>query len=206
MRLPTSWGLATLQMIRALMPYWIVIPPLILLTLLVRQIWNWRRQVNWNSPLIRVWTWVPGISHTLFLQRCAYFAQSLATLLNEGTPIAESLRLAGGTCGDANLDSASKSLALAIQKGQFPDDDTLTALRFPSFLRWAIWHSNEISDRANGLRLVAGLYQRTAAYRNQQLRTVTPVIVFAIIGGGVTLLYALALFVPVYQMLHALAH
>jgi hypothetical protein len=53
--------------------------------------------------------------------------------------------------------------------------------------------------------MAADIYRVSAARRQERLRTIVPLIACMVLGGSVTLLYGLALFLPVVQMLLGLA-
>ena len=53
--------------------------------------------------------------------------------------------------------------------------------------------------------MAANTYRDAAQRRIERLRVTAPIVTCVVIGGGVTLLYGLALFVPVAQMLRGLA-
>ena len=113
--------------------------------------------------------------------------------------------LAAGACGDAQLLDAAKSLAAAFAHGGVPGDDNAAAKQFPPFLRWALLHSEATTGRARALRMAADIYRQAAKRREERLRIVAPMVVCVVLGGGVTLLYGLSLFVPVVQLLRAMA-
>jgi hypothetical protein len=53
--------------------------------------------------------------------------------------------------------------------------------------------------------MAAGIYRESAKRREEKLRVITPIIVCVLVGGGATLLYGLSLFVPLVQLLRAIA-
>ena len=148
---------------------------------------------------------LPGTSHIVTQERRATFADSLSRLLDDGVPLEESLRLAATSSGEADLSEGARGVAAAIKQGTFPVDDSSIALRFPPFLRWAIWHAEESTGRARALQMAATIYRESAERRIDRLQIVAPMLACAILGGGATMLYGLALFVPVIDMLLALA-
>jgi type II secretory pathway component PulF len=144
---------------------------------------------------------LPGASRILFPERCARFAASLAALLDNRVPLSEALLISGDASGDADLTLGAKSLAAAEQEGRPPSDDSPVARRFPPFMRWAIWHSDATAGRARALEIAARMYHEAAERRAQRLHTLAPMAILVLVGGTVTLLYALALFVPVVELL-----
>jgi type II secretory pathway component PulF len=147
---------------------------------------------------------VPGLQRTVYQDYLANFAEMLAVQLEQGVSLEESLRVAACAGGDARLVEASRGLIVALRRGALPAVDDLVALRFPPFLRWAIWSEQQPNAQATALRLAANIYRDSACKRFEYLRWVAPVVLGALIGGGVTLLYALAFFKPVTDMLYEL--
>ena len=204
-RLTPGPGLRVLEALRDTLPYWAAMLPIALFVLIAWRIRSGARRRVTGVRTGGLVGWLPGVRKTVSQERCARFAASLAELLDEGAPLDESLRIAGDGSGDAALRESAQRLATAIGTGQFPSDDSPTALRFPPFLRWAIWHSEATTGRARALEIAARMYRETAERRAERLRTVAPVVALVLLGGTVTLLYGLALFVPMVELLYALA-
>jgi type II secretory pathway component PulF len=201
---PGPW-LRNLQTLQETLPYWVAIPPVLLILLLVA----WRRRTLYSATSdphsgMRV-GWLPGATQSLFQQRCAHFAASLGELLDAGTPLAAAVRIAGDASNDAGLRAGAHLLADDVASGSPPSDDSRAASLFPPFLRWAVWHADETTGRSRALRIAARLYREAADRRVERLRTLAPVAVLVALGGTVTLLYGLALFVPFIELLRSLA-
>jgi hypothetical protein len=126
-------------------------------------------------------------------------------MLERGIPLAEGLQLAGAASGNAVLQGSAAALATAVAQDTLPPDDGPVAQRFPPFLRWALWHAEATVGRERALRMAGRIYREAADRRIQRMRMAFPVVVLVILGGGATLLYGLALFVPVVELLRALA-
>jgi type II secretory pathway component PulF len=141
----------------------------------------------------------------MFQQRCAYFAESLASLDEGGVPLEDALSVAAGVCGEPSLAEGARSLAATIANGGAAKEDKTAVNRFPPFLHWAVCQTDSAIDRARALRLAASLYRESSVYSMQRARIVAPILCLITLGGGVTLLYGLALFLPVVQMLKSVA-
>jgi type II secretory pathway component PulF len=138
------------------------------------------------------------MSRAIEEQRNANLADKLATLLSAGAPLDEALRLASGAKSDPHL-ATSANAEPAIT------EDSENARRLPPFLRYALWRSEAGVGHVRALRMAAELYRASAQRRADRVRLIAPLVLCAVIGGGVTLLYGLALFVPVVEMLQSLA-
>jgi type II secretory pathway component PulF len=197
-------GLRVLRAVRTTLPYWAVIPPIVLIV-----IGGWWLRAKARRDATGVVTgrlrWLPGTSRILFQERCARFAASLAALLDKQVPLADALSICGDTSGDAGLSAGAKAFADADKMGQIPGDDSAVAKQFPPFMRWAIWHADATTGRARALHIAAKLYRESSARRLDRLRAIAPLTALVLLGGTVTLLYGLTLFVPVVELLRALA-
>lgn len=205
LRIPPGAGLHVLETLRDTRAIWIPVLPILLVVFVAWRIRAARRRREAGVVGGGLAGWWPGVSKTLFQERCARFAESLADLLASGVALDQALRDAADGCGDARLRAGARSLADEVQAGQFPNDDSAAARQFPPFLRWAIWRSEAVTGRERALRIAARTYRETADRRTQKLRVVAPVVALVLLGGTVTLLYGLALFVPVVELLRALA-
>jgi type II secretory pathway component PulF len=205
LRLPVGPGLKVLQSLRATLPYWVALPPG---ALLLWTAWRTYSRVQRDLSYSRgaaLLAWIPGMSRALFQQRCANFSETLAALLEAGTPLDEALRLAAGAWGDKQLIAGAQALAASLRSGPMLSAESHVAQRFPPFLRFALWHAEATVGRARTLRMAADLYRRAARRGVARTGLVAPLVLCVGVGGGVTLLYGLALFVPVIEMLRILA-
>lgn len=204
MRIGPRWGLTAVTMLRLALPYWVWVPPIGLVLLLVWTRWSSLRPPEMKRAT-RVLVWLPGMSKVVEEHRLARFADSLAGFLDAAIPLPEGLRLAASAWENDAFERETLALSGSLQRGQIPRHDTPFASALPPLLRWAIWQADELVGSARALRLAAGVYRESAQRRVQRLRVVAPVITCIVIGGGIVLFYALALFVPVAQMLQGLA-
>jgi type II secretory pathway component PulF len=204
MRVPPGPGLRMMQTISDTLELWVWIPPIAIGLWVLHRLLVWLGQAS-RGRTPRSLTWIPGVSRAIFDGRCANFARMSVTLLEEGVPLSESLSIAAGACGDDGLQEGVQALAIGLEQGRLPPDNAPAALRFPPFLRWALWHSEGTVGRERALRMAVGIYEHLAQRRADRLRIALPIVTCALVGGGITLLYCLALFVPVVEMLRAVA-
>jgi general secretion pathway protein F len=194
-----------LQAVRDALPFWVAVPPVLLLSWVARQSWRKSRGAHFGTRTGRGFMWLPGMSRSVIGARWASFAETLAMLDGSGVPLKESLPLAACSVGDSRLAEAGQALAASLEDDQLPGDDSPAVREFPPFLRWAILHSESTIGRGRALEMAARVYRQAAQRSAERSRIVAPMFVCVILGGGVTLLYALAVFLPVVEMLRALA-
>ena len=202
-QLPESATLRLLDSLERLVPFLligvVILLAIIGLTSLMRR--------GHSTPQHETSHWrdrLTGRSQTLFHQRCANFCEQLVTLLDAGVPLVEGVPLAADACGDATLEQGARAYAIAqSQRGAASDERA--ARYFPPFLRWALWQSDDAMPPSQALRLAANVYRESAERRAERSRIAVPIVACVILGGGATLLYALALFLPITELLQALA-
>ena len=197
---PGPW-LSMLQSLRATLPYWAPVPPVILLLSVFRQVrWGPSRP---SGPAGS--RWLPGMSRASSQWRHADFAEMLAELLDADTPLDEAVEIAAGACGDVGLATAAQRAARAPKSGLPPSEASGRAKRFPPLVRWALSTAGEEIDRGRALRAAATVYRESAERRTRRLQVVAPAVMCVALAGTATLLYGLALFLPVVELLRALA-
>lgn len=197
-------GLHTLHAVSAAMPYWAIGVPILFVVL-----WLWwsrsRRTADSRLAMRGPLRWLPGTSKILFQERCSRFADSLAELLAHETTLHEALPIAANLSGDARLLAGAQAIAGAAPTAALPPFDGEAALLFPPFLRWSIWQAEATTGRVRALSIAARLYRESAERRAERQRTLLPIAVVVLIGGTVTLLYGLALFVPLTELIRTIA-
>jgi type II secretory pathway component PulF len=200
LRVPAGFGLRAMHALQVWMPYWAVAAGVIL-ALAAWRIWSTRSRRTPNR--FGLWERLTEVSSVAFQQRAAAFADSLANLLSAGVPLAEGLRIASAACGDPRLESAARSLADASMDDAVPKDNA--GRQLPPFLRWALLQSEPAVDRASALRMAASVYRQSAARLSDRARLLVRLAATVLLGGAAVLLYGLALFTPLTEMLRAIS-
>jgi type II secretory pathway component PulF len=204
-KIQSGTGLVVLQTIRDTLPIWVAVPPILLLLVVD---WRFRRRsrrtfsTSGGSGLLAA---VSGTSTAMFQRRCACFAESLASLEERNVPLDRALALSAGVCGERSLAEGVRSLAAMVSSGSSVNIDSAEAHHFPPFMRWALFQSEPTVARKRALRMAAALYRESSSNSMRRARIIAPIIGLVLLGGSVTLMYGLALFVPVTQMLKAVA-
>jgi len=201
--IPAGSGLKLLMTLRDSLPIWGWAVPL---GLFVIGCWGRRRSRNSSSSSRRGFvSSISGVSRTVLLERAANFAEATAELLNIGVPLDDDLGQAADIWNDPALAETTRKLAARLSQGETNVGDSTLAANFPPFLRWSLLHSEGTIGRVRALQTAAELYRWEAKRRQERLRVLAPLVMAVVIGGSATLLYGLALFIPVVEMLRALA-
>jgi type II secretory pathway component PulF len=204
MRLPVASGLQTVQGLRDWLPFWVVPFGLVLLAVAWR-LWSASRSAPSARRPRGLSSRLTGTSQAAFQDSAATFADSLATLLSAGVPLEEGLRVAAGSCGDDRLNNGAQAMTETLGRGRAWHEDAPAARQFPPFLRWALLESEPAVDRPRALHMAAEVYRRSAERLSRRARVMIPLVACVVVGGSAVLLYALALFVPLVEMVRGIA-
>jgi type II secretory pathway component PulF len=201
-RIPESPTLRLFEFVRSHVPELATLGLLALAVVLVTSALH-RSTTGGDRTRTRWWSRATGQSQADFLARCASFCEQLAPLLDAGLPVAEAAQIAAEACGDLRLQEAAASFAATAGVG--PQDGPQVAHDFPPFIRWAVDPTGGIIAAPAAVRIAATFYKRAAYERAQQVRVGLPIVASVFVGGGAVLLYGFALFLPITEMLQALA-
>lgn len=198
-------GLAVLRRLRDTLPIWVAVAPTILLVYVAWRFWRRPRHTFSTKRRLGLLAAVSGTSNAMRQERCAHFAESVAALEENKVPLEKALAQSARVCGDPELADGARSVATALSNSSTKGVDSPDVGRFPPFMRWALFHSDATVGRARALHMAAALYRDASNQSMRRAKVVAPIIGLVFLGGTVTLLYGLALFVPVVQMLKAVA-
>ena len=110
----------------------------------------------------------------------------------------------GGACVGRSGDVAlARQVAAALQTGR--TQPAKGAAAFPPLIRWLLLAAGRDGALLPALRHAAAAYHRRARQQSDLLRLFLPIFMTIAVGGSVTALYALGLFLPYSVMLRALA-
>jgi type II secretory pathway component PulF len=205
LRIPEGEGLRWLQWLGAALPAGLIVLALVVIAGLT---WRFVASGRNESATVRgdgLIARLVGTARAGYLERCAIFANSLATLLAANVPVDIGLRLAADASGDRGLREGAQKLAANLQQGQATTDGDPAAKAFPPFMRWALLGAEPAVNRTRALEMAADVYRQSAARRSERVRVVAPILTCVLLGGSAVLLYGLALFVPVVELLESLA-
>lgn len=158
----------------------------------------------WLTLAILPWRWFPGIARILENFHRASFAHILGVLIEQQVPLPDALQLAGEATGNSRLARASRKLAESVRGGRSLSDalaEPVALRNLPSFLRWMLSVGARQSSLDSSLKQLTEVYRRRALFQAEWIRIVLPVTAVIVVGGSVTLAYALTLFIPLTQML-----
>jgi general secretion pathway protein F len=202
--------------------YWGPAVPLALLILAMLW-WSRTRRAAVAEPQWagRLLGWLPWLGRTLRCSRTAAFVEVLALLVENRVPLPEAIELAAEASGDRRLRRAAAHLADALRRGEplttadnsyqtrnspgnGPNRRDPVRAEFPPLLRWLMLAGQRHGALLPALKHAAATYHRRARHHADLARVFLPFVLTIAVGGGVTLLYALTLFVPYVSILKTL--
>jgi general secretion pathway protein F len=162
---------------------------------------------RFQSP---AWWWLrlfPWMKSILASYETASFAELLALLLEHQVTYPESLVLAAESTGNPRMMRAARELAAAITRGLAPATalETIDRRAFLPMLRWVLATGQAQGSLVSALYNLGQHYRKRGKYQAEKLAIFLPTILMIAIGAGATLFYALALFIPLLNMLRQLS-
>jgi type II secretory pathway component PulF len=156
------------------------------------------------------WSWLklfPWMKSILANFETANFCELLALLLENQVTYPEALMLSAESTGNPRLVQGARVLADAISRGQTVPAALATVDRktFLPMLRWVLATGQQQGSLSGGLRNLAGHYRKRGKYLTDKLSVFLPTVITVAIGATATLFYALALFIPIINLLGQLA-
>ena len=136
--------------------------------------------------------------------RMATFAEVLSLLIEQQVPSYEAIVLAADATGDRSLGAAAREIAERLQRGETMGDGQPIPHQFPPLLGWLISVGPGRSSFSKTLRMTAEMYRQRAMRAVSWRAVYFPILLTAIVGGGATLVQALAVFWPISRLLYEL--
>ncbi len=165
----------------------------------------WQRSRSVPQPMVSTrssWftRWRP-LTAAMRDGRMANFAEVLALLLRHEVPLSESLILAADASGDTELCREAVSFSKQLDRGERPAPGDEHLRSFPPYLVWLISVGGDPASLSQSLIGMAQMYRQRADRTAQWATFYVPILITAIVGGGVVLLQALVVFRPICKLL-----
>lgn len=206
LELPRSFTFDWLMWFVDTIPIWGWIPPILLAILVVLWIGSRRATTLDFSGIYSPLRWIPGVGRIGRNYSYYSFSHMMALLCEQGVPLDESLELSADATGVQRIQRAAYALAEVDRRGDISKMTEKRYSGFPSFLQWIISRGHSRDELVRSLNMSAGVYRRRAANQVLWLRYSFPLIASLFIGGTVTLLYTLTLFIPLADLMGVFAN
>lgn len=184
------------------MPLWNWLLPVLFVAILI---WSWFRSASGMGE----WSWldvptlgiIGGIGRMRRAGQSAALCEQLAILLEHGLPLAEALRLIGGTLTSPPLAQATLDFAGQLERGQ-----TARPPRpFPPLLACILLDSRNGQALSSNLRQMAANYHEEVRRRGVWLGTWVPALLTLAFGGGLVLFHVVIMLGPWMILMHKMA-
>ncbi len=203
--LPVPLPLSVLGRIGETAVYWSWLPPVLLFTTIF--LWSRSSTANRFNPTTLTFplAWIPGFKRIAANHQAANFSQLLAMMIEHEIPLQEGIVLSADATTSSSFAASARAVADALSRGESLEKIMLGRSDIPPFLRWLMAGRGREGSLLEGLRLATEMYRRRANDQAAWLRLAFPLATAVVIGGGATLLYALALFLPMAGLLRDMA-
>jgi len=167
--------------------------------------WRFGGNVTTAQLSLGTWRWIPGLGAALRSAHWSRFAHLMAMLVESGVPLIEAARLSAGAVGDARIADAIGRAGQKLSGGQALAEVLDRRSGVPPLLQWLMRWGDSESNLAPALREAAAQYEQRALIRAELVQRILPFAVVVLIGGGLTAVYALTIFVPLTSIWSDLA-
>jgi type II secretory pathway component PulF len=184
------------------MPVWQWLLPVLFVGILI---WSWFRSANGMGE----WSWldiptlgiIRGIGRMRRAGQYAALCEQLAILLEHGLPLAEALRLIGGTLTSRPLARATLEFAQQLEQGQ----TARPPKPFPPLVACILLDNRNGSALSGNLRQMAGNFQEEVRRRGVWLGTWVPALLTLAFGGGLVLFHVVITLGPWIALMNKMA-
>ena len=147
--------------------------------------------------------WLPWIGRMLRSFQTATFTEVLALLAQNRVPLPEAMILAAEATGDRQMSRTARQIADRLNRGQTFEGGQYGS-GFPPLLTWLMQSGQHRAALLPALEHASRVYRARALRQAEYARVFLPILLTIAIGGSVTLLYALLLFVPWVSLMYSL--
>ena len=184
--------------------FWVWIPPTCMLLFAVVWLAAGSANVLSLSGSTRWLAVVPGMRRIVQNFRHSLFARLTSILLKHDVPLPDALTLASGGCG-SGLQQAALAFAEADARGNRDGVTPAETKHMRPLLRWILRRQQPGDRLISSLETSGRSYFEKGKVGLRWLQFSTPLLFTFVVGGGLTALYAIGLFLPLTQMLERMA-
>lgn len=191
--LPERWWLKLFSTLHETVGTWGWIVPIgAVAALLIWGWWNVGNAMPWMHSIRRYFQW-------------SSFAELLGILIDHGVPLPDALRLSAEATGNKQLEANVGEIAGDVASGSTLTDSLKQRRTLPPFMQWMMASGEQRGGLPSSLRQVTEVYRRRANMQSALAKTLLPVLFVVVLGGGLVLVYALVLFLPLTDIYADLA-
>ncbi|MCH8830751.1 MAG: type II secretion system F family protein [Planctomycetes bacterium] len=90
-------------------------------------------------------------------------------------------------------------MANIARRGELLSESAMSATSFPAFMQWMLRSGERRGSLVPTLQPVCSVYRQRAIRRVEWIKLLLPLFLTLVVGGGVVLMYALALWLPLTE-------
>jgi len=148
---------------------------------------------------------IPVLGQLLSQSILSRLTRSLSISLQAGLPMIQALTLLSRSAGNEYLAERLLRLRDAVERGDSLSRAATTSGIFPSLVLQMMLVGEETGELTRLLEEIAGFYQREVDYRLRNLTAmIEPVLIVGV--GGLVLILALGVFLPMWNMIAKVGH
>jgi MSHA biogenesis protein MshG len=174
----------------------------------VAAIMAWRQYIataagryRWDRLKLRI----PVIGELLHQAALSRVTRSLALTLEAGLPMIQALSLLSRAAGNEYIGERLLRVRDAVERGDSLSRASTTSGMFPSLVLQMMFVGEESGELSRLLEEIAGFYQREVDFRLRNLTSlIEPALIVCV--GGMVLILALGVFLPMWNMISKFAH
>ena len=156
---------------------------------------------RWDGLKLRI----PVLGELLRQSILSRVTRSLAISLEAGLPMIQALTLLSRSAGNAFLAERLLRVRDAVERGDPLSRAATTSGVFPSLVLQMMLVGEETGELTRLLQEIAGFYQREVDYRLKNLTAMIEPLLMIVVGGLVLIL-ALGVFLPMWNMIAKVGH
>ncbi|MDB4637630.1 type II secretion system F family protein [Planctomycetaceae bacterium] len=149
--------------------------------------------------------YLPGVARFVRYSHWSTFTHFASQLMTYGVPESRALTLAAQATGDPALMADANRWSDAAEQGKSPADELPAGRALPPFLVGMMRIGSRQNSLPSTLAHLSDMYSRKAALSSDRFQTIFPIVIVVAIAGTAVLLYALALFYPIIELMTNLA-
>ena len=153
----------------------------------------------------RLFLRVPVIGTLLRKVAISRFARTLATLVESGVPMLESLEIVEEVVGNRVLGQAIQKARMSVEGGEKLAEPLKVSGEFPLDAAQMISVGEETGDLSGMLNKISDFYDRSVGYSVKKLTTLIEPVCLVVMGSIVALIMA-SMLLPIFDMVKTIHH
>jgi MSHA biogenesis protein MshG len=201
MPMPTVWAMTVANAPIS----WIVVPCVTLLIVFFAARF-WIRRTHAGRKLWTRFVYsTPLIGSLIHSARLAAFVDLLSVLVKYSVPLPEAFQLAGEACSDPLISDQTRDVRTRLEHGISLGEALTGQDLLPEWVAWMSAAGERRGTLADTLQEIAGVYRRHVEARAAVLRNLLPSIMIIVMAGFLTVVFIVAMVLPLISLIEGLS-